>query len=251
MRPRIHVLPIPVLALLLVSVAACAGGPRVKWTADYRPASLAGQRVLIVRLAASHDFVDERSGVTLSANTRSVASSRACARIAESWSELNVTCFDRVPLASSPAMAELERLFALDKPIPGSVWQSIREHFAAEYAILFRPESVASSRHRATEIREIDVPSMGTGMALATAELVLAIMAHATRKVAVVHSTSLQYTLSASLVDMRTGKLLQVGVHMDGAARQVERDLGFAEAPPAAPILEEIMVALAEEMLEE
>jgi hypothetical protein len=45
--------------------------------------------------------------------------------------------------------------------------------------------------------------------------------------------------------------LLKVGVFSGSASRSEERSLGFAETPPASPILEKIMVSLGDEILDE
>ena len=65
------------------------------------------------------------------------------------------------------------------------------------------------------------------------------------------NETELTYTISAALVDLRTGKLLKVGLHSGSASRRVTHNLGFAEPPPAAPILENAMTELGEAVLDD
>ena len=52
-------------------------------------------------------------------------------------------------------------------------------------------------------------------------------------------------------MDLRTGKVLKVGLNQGSAAQTVNHYLGYAEAPPVAPLLENMMVPLGEKMLEQ
>ncbi|HEY3501063.1 MAG TPA: hypothetical protein VGK73_40495 [Polyangiaceae bacterium] len=233
-----------------VMCAGCGAAPQVRSTADYRGRSLEGSRVVLIPLAVSDDLGDERTGIVLSARTRYHASAAACATIAESWSEGKLVCLDPGGTAHA-VFQELERHFARDEPIPERVWQSVRNASGATHAILFRPESVSSSRENHSDLRGSPIVLVGSGAMLATTALVSTILTASTARQVTVSSTELSYTVSASLIDMQSGKLLKVGVHSGSASRQSERQLGFAEAPPAAPLLEEIMVGLGESVLED
>jgi hypothetical protein len=231
--------------------AGCGGGPQVKTTADYRARALAGSRVAFVPLAVSDDLGDKRTGIVLSARTRYYASAAACTRIAESWSDGKVVCLDPRAAAQASVLAELERHFALDEPVPERVWQRVREVSGAKYAMLFRPESVSSSRESSEELIGSSGGLVGSGPLLATSALVSLIIAGSTMHTVTVSDTELSYTVSASLVDIQSGKLLKVGVHSGADSHKTERQLGYAEAPPAAPILEGIMVGLGETLLDD
>jgi hypothetical protein len=63
--------------------------------------------------------------------------------------------------------------------------------------------------------------------------------------------TEITYTVSAALVELRTGKLLKVGVHSGSGSRNEEHYMGFAEAPPAVPILATIMSDLGDALLDD
>jgi hypothetical protein len=65
------------------------------------------------------------------------------------------------------------------------------------------------------------------------------------------NETELTYILSGSLFDMQSSKLIKVGVHSGSDSRTVKHNLGFAEPPPVAPILEKIMVKLGEALLDD
>ena len=84
---------------------------------------------------------------------------------------------------------------------------------------------------------------------LATTALASALIGASTIHKSTVSNTELGYTVSASLVDMQSGALLKVGVHSASDSRKEPRNLGFAEPPPAAPLLERIMLALGEKLL--
>jgi hypothetical protein len=232
-------------------LVACGAAPQVRATTDYRDGALEGRRVVLVPLAVSDDLDDERTGIMLSERTRGVASARACKRIEEAWSDGTLVCLDGQGTKGPSALAELELLFALDRPVPVDVLQNVRKASKADHALLFRPESVSSSRETSSKLKGSAGGLVGSGAVLATSAVVSAIIATSTIREVTVSDTELGYTLSASLVDLRTGKVLKVGVHSGSDSRKTERNLGFAEPPPAAPILEDIMVDLGEDVLDD
>jgi hypothetical protein len=234
-----------------VMAAACGGGPQVQSTPNFRDDALKGSRVLFVPLAVSDDLGDKRTGIILSERTRAYASAAACAELAESWNDGSVVCLDARKAAEIPALGQLARHFALDEPVPEEVWRNVRDASGASHAVLFRPESVASSRDTGYELKGPLTPLVHGGPMLATSALVAVIVGASTWKQVRVNNTELTYTVSASLVDMRSGKLLRVGVHSGSDSHTTARDRGFAEAPPAAPILEEIMSGLGESVLDD
>lgn len=228
----------------------CGASPLLKSTADYRPETLALGRVLFVPLAVSEPLGDKRTGIILSDETRALASNSACRRLTESWNEPSVVCIDEQRASTDSVFGQVQLLFALDSPIPKDLWQELRKTSRVTHAILFRPEAVSSSREVSQETR-LGSPLMmvGTGGLLATTTLVSGLLAGSTAHSETLNETELSYTVSASLVDLRTGKLLRVGVHSGHASREVRHNLGFAEPPPAAPILEGVMVELGEAVL--
>jgi hypothetical protein len=237
--------------LAVLCVVACGAAPQVKTTADYHPEALRDARVLMVPLAVSDELGDARTGIVLSDEARALASDGACKSMAEDSSARKIVCVDQQAVAHSPALTELERLFALDQPIPPELWQSVRQTSGAKHALLFRPESVSSSQDVSKELKGSAGALVGGGAVLATSVLVSAIIGVSTIHQETVTTTEVRYTLSASLVDMQSGQLLKVGVHSASDSRKVHRNLGFAEPPPAAPLLEKIMVALGEKVLDD
>jgi hypothetical protein len=64
-------------ALMLVLVAGCASAPIVRTLPEFSDAALKGRRVAFVRLAVSDDFGDARTGIVMSARTRTLATQSA------------------------------------------------------------------------------------------------------------------------------------------------------------------------------
>jgi len=215
--------------LALVWVVSCGGAPQVRATAN--------------------ELEDARTGIVLSDQTRTEASDASCKEMVDNSGSEHIVCVDRQMKARSPAFSELERLFALDQPIPADVWRSVRESSGATQALLFRPESVSSSHEVTKELKGSSGGLVGGGVLLATSAIVSGIVAAKTIHEVPVSNTEVSYTVSASLVDMRSGRLLKVGVHTRSDSRKVERNQGFAEPPPVAPLLEKIMLELGEEVL--
>jgi hypothetical protein len=237
--------------LLGLGLFGCGAAPQVTVTPDYQEHALEGKRVVVVPLAVSDDLNDRRTGISLSAGTRRLASASACHKIAEAWSQGMLLCPSESG-GSGGTLAEIERLFALDQPIPESLWRDIRDNSRAEYALLFRPEGVSSSQEVEQGTRSSGgVVVIGSTPAFATSALVSALLISNSVHRVTVNDTEVAYTLSASLVDVRTGKVLKVGVHSGSHSRTVERNLGYAEAPPAIPLLEEIMADLGTKVLDD
>lgn len=227
-------------------------GPEVQRTKHYAGKTLAGKRVVFVPLAVSDALGDERTGIMLSDKTRSLASASACQEISQSWGDGTLLCVHERAGKRAPELVEVELLFALDKPIPESAWTALRDKSKAQYALLFRPEGVSSSNEVDRELDFFSTPLVaGSAATLGTSAVVAAIVGASTVRHKTVSETEVTYTLSASLVDLHTGELLKVGVYSGSDSRTEERSLGFAEAPPAAPILEDIMVSLGEEVLDD
>ena len=244
---------------LALALTSCGGGPQIQVTADYKPQTCVGQRVLLVPLAVSDDLGDQRTGVVLASDARSSASEAACSKLAQGWSKGTLICppFDAEKKPSS--LMDLEKAFALDAPVAPALWEALRGNFNADYALMFRPENVSSSNHVDRDAPSKDSPAargavVGAAALVSPGMLVGALIgagANSDRKpeASTKSRTELNYTVSATLLDMRSGKVLKVGLNQGSAAQTVPRNLGYAEAPPVVPLLEKIMVPLGEEML--
>ena len=241
------------VAVLAGAVAiGCGAAPRVTTTAAFRAGALRHGKVLFVPLAVSEELGDERTGIVLSDATRALASETACKNVVESLSDPALVCLDRDRAGALPAFAQVQLLFARDQPIPADVWQRLRQASGARHALLFRPEAVSSSQEVSRQ-QKLGSPLLliGGGTLLATTALVSGIVATQTMRTETNNDTEVTYVVSASLVDMQSGKLLKVGVHSGSDSRSVKHNLGFAEPPPAAPILEKVMTKLGETLLDE
>lgn len=210
---------------------------------------MTGHRVLFVPLAVSDDLGDQRTGLVLSRGTRDLASANACSRVSKTWSDGTIACPTHGTSAQSVDVVETQRRFALDEPITGELWERLRSSFHADYALLFRPESVSSTNEVSRKYATKD-ERMSLLMTEAIRVSPLAALITSERiKPETTSETELGYTISAVLVDIRTGKVLKVGVNSGSESKTVHRNLGYAEAPPAAPLLEKIVADLAEEVL--
>lgn len=257
------------LGLLCGALSACsvpAYRPttlEIKNTTQYRPGVLQNRKVAFLPLAVTDELGDQRSGLVLSKHTRTQSSKTACTTLADYWDDLTVVCLSEADIGSS-AVTEVQQRFALDQPFTLRVWQALREKSQAEYVLLVRPEGASSSQEveRRTIGRGTSV-ALGVGggvasnvgsqamQALGTSMLVAGLLSTPAIRRATVNTTDVTYTLSASLVDLRTGRLLRVGVYTDGDSNTVLRNQGYAEGPPIGPILERIMLQLGRWVLEE
>lgn len=236
------------------ALCACGGGPQVRATPDYAPKALSGQRILLVPLAVSDELGDKRTGIVLSTEARRLASEKACAALAADWREGSVVC----PSSASDAklLGDVQQKFALDEPVPAEVWSTLRSSFHTDYALLFRPESVASSHEvkiKNASSQERNSERAGRTMVGALSFGVLGALLQNGRTIEkeATNETELGYTVSAVLVDTRSMKILKAGVHSGSDSKTVTHNFGYAEAPPSAPILEKIMVGLGEKMLDD
>ena len=246
---------------IALAVAACGGGPQIKTTADYKPKACAGQRVLLVPIAVSDDLGDQRTGIVLSGDARRFASEGTCTTLAHDWDKGTLVCPPFDPAKKPSTLSELERAFALDAPVPPTLLEALRGNFHTDYAILFRPENVSSSNHVERSGPEKDSAAAKAGVVGAAAVIspaallgsLLGTAAGSERKpeASTKSRTELNYTVSATLLDLRSGKVLKVGLNQGSATQTVPRNLGYAEAPPVGPLLEKIMVPLGEQMLED
>jgi len=247
--------------IIPLAVAGCGGGPQIKVTADYKPKVCAGQRVLLVPLAVSDELGDKRTGIVLSDEARLSASEATCNEIAHDWDNGALVCplFDAAK--TLPNLNALEQAFALDAPVPETLLHALRETYHADYGLLFRPENVSSSNqidHTNSEKEDLAARAAVVGSAafISPAALLGALIGTSIRGAGqhpehTSNRTELSYTVSATLLDLRTGKVLKVGLHQGSTEQTVERNLGYAEAPPVAPLLQKIMVPLGEKMLAE
>jgi len=234
--------------------AGCGGGPQIKATSEYRAEALRGRRILLVPLAMSDELGDERTGIVLSVATRVEANKRACKEVAKDLEGYQVVCIDSEKSTRAEKLTELQRRFALEQPIAPTLLKGIASDFGADYALLFRPESVSSTHEvtRDKEFSEADQAAshVASGLLISPAGLLGLGTVHRPRTTTT-SDTELSYTISGTLLDMRSAKVLKVGVNSGSEEKSVDRNLGYAEAPPAAPLLAGIIVDLAEALLAE
>jgi hypothetical protein len=228
------------LVALMCGLLGCSNilmpeGLRVKSTHDYRLGALQQRKVAFIPLATSDENQDQRSGLVLRKETRLTAGRNACSTVAADRDEMSIRC-NNEQLWELPLVAEVQRRFALDQPIEMRMWQDLRAASNSDYLLIFRPESASSSR--AARPHGVVVAGAGTPI-LATTAIVSLIVA-ADSKVVTNNVAEVTYTVSASLVDLRTGRLLRVGVY---SASDIY-DVGMGQGAPVGSILERLMTDL-------
>jgi hypothetical protein len=230
----------------LVLVGGCASSPVVRSLPEFRESALRGRRVAFVRLAVSDDLGDARTGIVMSARTRTLATLSACASVSRTWSAGRVTCL--VPSDGEPTaeLLELERFYAEDRPVRRSLLRTIHANTKSDFIVLFRPESVETEQH-ISQWKALKLIPNSAGPVETTAGMDLP----RAQSVHTRNETELSYTVSAVLVDLRIMKPLRGAVHSRSASRTVKRNVGFAEAPSAAPLLAEIMSELGDAVLDD
>ena len=211
--------------------------PIVRTLPEFRSGALNGKRIAFVRIAVSDDLGDERTGIVLSAKTRSVATRSACESVSRAWDVGRVVCL--VPEEGEPAseILELERLHAKHRPIPHAVMRAVEAQAKSDYLLLFRPESVDTVQEISQNVGKNIYDQAAGGLQVSPIQTD--------------NETELSYTVSAVLVDFGTLKPLRGALHSGSASRTVKNNLGFATAPPAAPLLAEIMAELGEALLDD
>jgi hypothetical protein len=222
-------------------LASCRPGPQIWTSPAYQPQAL--HTILLVPLATSSELGDQRTGVILSNPTRWTASTRACTYLASSWHDGSILCLDIPNIVDNPTLSRVEYSFALDQPITGDTWHALQASTGADAALLFRPEG-ADSAQDVSHRRMYPAPF---GRAASSQNDVQSCPNRTC--VATKNETELEYTVSARLVDMRTGRTLRTGSYSDSASRTVPRNLGYAEAPPSETLLVRIIVKLGARML--
>ena len=229
------------IALLLV-VVGCASSPVVRTLPEFRETALNGKRVAFLRLAVSDDLGDARTGIVMSARTRTLATRSACEAVSQGWDAGHVVCL--IPGKGEPTteLLEIERLYAEDRPIPSSLLKAVGAGTKSDFILLFRPESVTTVQE-ISQGKKRNHPNP-TGPTWTTSGI------HPSR-IQTDNETELSYTVSAVLVNLATMKPLRGGLHSGSASRTVKNNVGFAAAPPAAPILAEIMAELGEAVLDD
>lgn len=225
----------------LALCAACSR-PEVRTAADFHPGSLLAAVVVVFPPAISNELGDERTGIVLSDLSRRAATQHFCAHAAQDRDEGRIVCAAHAQNGKVEAAAIVEQRLARALPIGVDSWRPIRRSTNADYALLFRPESVESAQQVS---RDYEFVNLGRGQA-GTHNLSCkrTLQCYATE-----NETKKTYTISAFLIDMRTGKVVRSGLYSDSASRTVPRNLGFAEAPDAEPLLTDILTELGMAML--
>jgi hypothetical protein len=204
-----------------LSTLHCASRAKIQSSPNFSGAQLKTQSVLILPIAVSSDFSDDRTGIVLDRDTREEATKLACRSASGIRADVVVTCFDDPILGHSSRLADGIMLqFAHDQPIDNDRLRELAQNTGARFAVLFRPESVTAS-HRGPSTPPIynapvQLPPASTvaqasanTLAVGAASVFLAALDVAGSPSA--STTTRGYTLSAALVDLRTIAVVRAG----------------------------------------
>src|SRR5437660_505556 len=93
---RLRFLVGPVCSLLAMH---CGSGAKIQSVPNFEGKSLKSQVVLVLPIAVTDDFGDERTGIVLDHQSREQATKLACDSAAEMRDDVKIMCFDRPELA--------------------------------------------------------------------------------------------------------------------------------------------------------
>jgi hypothetical protein len=213
----------------------CASSPKIQSAPNFKAESLKSRALLILPISVTDDFGDERTGIVLDHQSREEATKLACDSAAGIRDDIRIVCFDHPDLAKSAEfLKELQLEYARDHAIPANRWHELEQRTGASYVLLFRPESAEASQRvskadKSFPLRAVVIPGRGP-LPMA----VIPTMEGVGPKVDGV-KTSRTYTLSSSLVDLREGRIVRVGV------QSAEASTSTTEAPDATQHLHGIM----------
>jgi hypothetical protein len=225
------------LALCAVFAPSCARS-NVRTAPGFTGAELQKQRLLILPVAVTDDFGDERTGIVLDHQSREEAAALACRSALDIRDDIRVVCFNDPSIAGSgSALRDVSIQFARDASVPAERWRDIARATGARFALLFRPEKVSAHQKVTPQPPELDLTRALYGPD------------HKDRPGEVDPrgsvKTSRTYTLSSELVDLGSGRIVRVG------ARSGEASTSSQEAPKASLHLHDIMRHLMSDLLDE
>src|SRR5438046_347607 len=106
----------------------CGSGARVRSAPQFSGVSLKSSVLLVLPIAVTDDFGDERTGIVLDHESREQATKRACDSASDLRDDIKVLCFDRPELAKSSAfLKDLLLEYARDEAITKERWRELAE----------------------------------------------------------------------------------------------------------------------------
>jgi hypothetical protein len=227
---------LPFVLVVLGHLALGCGGARaiIQSAPAFRGDLLNAQKVLVLPIAVSSDYVDDRTGISLDGPSRFGATHQACAWASKTSARLSVVCFDN-PMAapSTPASDMVLSAFAHDQVVANARWSELGETVGARYAVLFRPESQSAVHHESHADWLGPAPTGGG--------LIQDWIQSAMRGQPYVEHG---YTISGILVDLRTGAIMRAGMQSREAPDPRDTSIDFDARPVLCAILEELLAGL-------
>src|SRR3954470_5084862 len=117
----------PCLALCLLA-AHCGSGATIQSAPNFSGATLDHRVLLVLPIAVTDDYGDERTGIVLDHQSREDATKRACDSVTEVRDDVRVVCFDSPDLAKSgPFLKDLMLDYARDSTIAAERWHELKK----------------------------------------------------------------------------------------------------------------------------
>jgi hypothetical protein len=228
----------------LVLGTHCASSAKIRSAPNFSGESLKRRAVLILPIAVTDDFGDERTGVVLDRESRERATKLACDSASGMRDDIQVLCFDRPELAKSTAfLKELLLEYARDRAIPAERWRELEQRTGASFVLLFRPEGARASQSVSKAGNGVSPKVIAVSSFAPIPFVVTPPMEGVGPKVDSV-KTSRTYTLSSFLIDLREAKVVRTGM------QSAEASTSTTEAPDAPGHLHGIMRDLMKGLLE-
>lgn len=210
---------------------------------NFSGTELKNRKVLVLPIAVTDDYGDERTGIILDRGTREEATRMACRSASDGQRDLALTCFDSPAVSSAaPVSDAVQAQFTRDQPVPKDQWLALAQQTGNDFAVLFRPESVTSSRRVEQRQKVIVMGSGATGLGTLLGSL-LVNAATPTPSPKVVRTAG--YTLSAVLVDLRAGTEVRAAVRSGEGSADEQAEI------PVSSVLHGIMKALLADLLDQ
>jgi hypothetical protein len=232
------------LRVLLVALAFvcldCGSHAAMRSAPNFSGKELKNRKVLVLPIAVTDDYGDERTGIILDRGTREEATRMACASASDRQRDLTLTCFDSPAVSSAaPVSDAVQAQFTRDRAVPKDQWLALAQQTGNDFAVLFRPEAVTSSRHQ----QDNTIVHATAGAAMVMAGLLGGLLIEAAAASPKVVRTR-GYTLSAVLVDLRAGTEVRAAVRSGEGTADDQTEI------PVSSVLDGIMKALLADLLD-
>jgi len=209
-------------------VLDCARATNIRSAPGFSGVQLENQPLLLLPVAVTDDFGDERTGIVLDRQSREDAAKLACRSAPEIRDDIKIVCFDDPSIADSAVvLREVSTEFARDAPISAERWHQIARVTGARFALLFRPEGVSGS----LKVSPVPKPPLTQMTRVMFGPQWTDRPGEVDPRGSV--KTTRTYTLSSELVDLRGGQIVRAGARSADASTTTQEAPNATFAPPS------------------